>query len=92
MRVLQVVERVGLPALPRDLEPGERDKRRELWLSNVYGLLLTRPESEIHVSAMITLAKVSESGIKSLREEDWQAWWRARSPAQDASQAAAPNG
>jgi hypothetical protein len=40
--------------------------------------LLVRPESSVRVGAMRALGRVSGSGISSLREEDWQAWWLAR--------------
>ena len=44
-----------------------------------------RRESEVRVHAMMALAALSESGIKSLREEDWQAWWYAREAARQDS-------
>jgi hypothetical protein len=55
--------------------------------------LLVRPETSVRVGSMRALVVVSGSGIDSLREEDWQAWWLARgekSPALPASEPASP--
>jgi hypothetical protein len=53
-------------------------KAREDWLKALWTLVETRRESEVRVHAMMALAKLSDAGIGSLREEDWQAWWYAR--------------
>jgi hypothetical protein len=55
-----------------------RLRSREDWLSALYQLLPSRPESDVRVAAMRALGALSGSGLRSLREEDWQAWWYAR--------------
>jgi hypothetical protein len=51
----------------------------ELQLQALYRIALEREEPELRMAAMEVLSQVSGSGIHSLREEDWQAWWEQRS-------------
>lgn len=78
VRVLALVRREGLPDPPADLEPARRTRWREQQLEAIYGVLVSRAEAELHVGAMLALSEVSGAGFASLREEDWQAWIRAR--------------
>jgi hypothetical protein len=48
-------------------------------LKALYRIAVDREEPELRVAAMRVLSAVSGSGIHSLREEDWQAWWEQRS-------------
>jgi hypothetical protein len=68
-----------LGPLPESAGPGE--VTRDKWLELFYKLLVSRPESEVHVHAMMALSKLSGAGFSSLREEDWQTWWNARAAA-----------
>jgi hypothetical protein len=77
VRVMQLVRAVGLPDPPPDVAPNDRERVRDGWIAAIYHLL-DRPESEVHVSAMLALANISGGALHSLREEDWQAWWIAR--------------
>lgn len=58
-------------------DAAERDAALEL----VYRVAVEHPNGRVRVAAMSTLGKVGDAGFTSLREEDWQTWWRARSPA-----------
>jgi hypothetical protein len=51
----------------------------ELQLQALYRIALEREEPELRVAAMQVLSEVSGTGMHSLREEDWQAWWEQRS-------------
>jgi hypothetical protein len=57
------------------------EKTREDWLRVLWNLVENRRESEVRVHAMMALSVLSDSGITSLREEDWQAWWFAHEAA-----------
>jgi hypothetical protein len=61
-------------------KPGSDRHSRDEWLAAIYQQLL-RPEGEVRVRAMEALSRLSGSGIQSLREEDWQAWWQERQSA-----------
>ncbi len=86
VRVMDLVREFGLPPGPiaaaitgQGAESGAGatltvEQSRKARLSAIYELL-DRPEGSVRVSAMRTLAAVSGSGLHSLREEDWQAWW-----------------
>jgi hypothetical protein len=78
LRVLELVLARGLGEAPPEMPENERAKRREEQLASLYTVLVTRPSGDVRVAAMRALARVSGSGIESLREEDWQAWWLAR--------------
>jgi hypothetical protein len=81
VRVMQLLRKTGLPDPPADLAPAERERVRDGWITTIYRLLDTRPEGEVRVSAMLALSTISGGSLKSLREEDWQAWWLAQHPA-----------
>jgi hypothetical protein len=82
LRVMDLVREFGLPETPiatSVVDPNAAatltvEQSRKARLSAIYDLL-DRPEGSVRVSAMRTLGKVSGSGLHSLREEDWQAWW-----------------
>ena len=78
VRVLAIVRERGLPNPPDELDAAARADWREHQLQALYTLLVTRPESEVHVAAMLALSRVAEAGFESLREEDWQAWFARR--------------
>lgn len=61
------------------VESAVAGRGRDVWLETLYGMLDRRPESDVRMHAMMALGRLSGSGITSLREEDWQAWWNARS-------------
>jgi len=74
--VLEVLVKHGLPTSP----PGgpKLKHTRDEWLESVYTVAAHHPDSEMRVCAMRTLSAISDAGIKSLREEDWYAWWTSR--------------
>lgn len=78
LRVLELVLARGLGEPPPETPENERANRREKQLASLYAVLVMRPAGDVRVAAMRALARVSGSGIESLREEDWQAWWLAR--------------
>ena len=74
--MLESLVQHGLPTSP----PGGPAlvHTREQWLESVYVIAIKHPDSEMRVCAMRTLTAISGAGIKSLREEDWYAWWQTR--------------
>lgn len=70
--VLRAVTAAGLP------EDGGRHASRAQWLDAIYTLVAQRPEGELRVAAMLALESLTNAGVNSLREEDWQAWNEAR--------------
>jgi len=68
----------GSAAGAADLSPQEQELAKSSWLASIYRILEGRPEGEVRVGAMLALSQVSGAPFKSLREEDWQAWWFAR--------------
>ncbi len=83
--IVDTLRRLGRDALV----DGRGGKSREDWLRAIYALVETSRESEVRVHAMMALAKLSDSGLTSLREEDWQAWWYARQDARATTDAGA---
>jgi hypothetical protein len=77
-RVLAIVAKYGLPEPPADRDEAGRARWRDEQLLALYALLVRRPEGEVRVAAMQALSRVANAGFESLREEDWQAWFRAR--------------
>ncbi len=77
MRAMDLVRELGLPEGPIEGSNATPEQARDVRLSAIYELL-TRPEGEVRVAAMRTLARVAGAGSTSLREEDWQAWWKTR--------------
>ena len=49
-----------------------------MWLEWLYKLATGDSEDDLRTAAMMALSERSGAGIRSLREEDWQAWWLAR--------------
>jgi hypothetical protein len=79
--IVDTIATYGREALARTKNEAARDE----WLAALWNLVETRRESEVRVHAMLALGALSDSGIKSLREEDWQAWWYAREAARQSS-------
>jgi hypothetical protein len=77
VRIMHLVRDLGLPEVPPDVAPEDRDRVREAWLAQIYGLLTKAPDGAVRVSAMQALSRVSGAGLVSLREEDWQQWWES---------------
>jgi hypothetical protein len=76
LRVLGLVRRYGLPSKP----PPESGVTQVIAQRARFGAiyhLLERPEGSVRVAAMIALERVTNANLRSLREEDWQAWWNA---------------
>ena len=75
-RLCLTVREHGVPGAAHGDEAARHT--RELWLAGLMHLAIERPESVVRVAAMQALADASESGLASLREEDWRRWWDAR--------------
>ncbi|MFN9787780.1 MAG: hypothetical protein ACK57N_14515 [Planctomycetia bacterium] len=60
--------------LPADGEGVARDD----WLGLLVQLAVADPEESVAHAAMLCLSRRAGAGFKSLREEDWHAWWTAR--------------
>lgn len=85
IRVMWIVRTRGLGA-------EESDARRRHWTRSIYALMSTHPDPSVRVAAMAALGKISGAQLASLREEDWQDWWRTHAPAADATDdASAPS-
>ena len=69
---IQRPQKLGPTNVLADAEPPD-------YLASIYRVVeLLRDEGHLRVKAMQALSATSGSGIVSLREEDWQAWWFAR--------------
>lgn len=79
--IVDTVAAAGL-SRPDAKSPG---RAPDEWLGAIYALIEQRHDSEVRLHAMMALAQLSGSGIQSLREEDWQSWWLARSSSKNAS-------
>ena len=84
-RVLRLVRERGLPPAPEGLPEAERARWCGLQLRAIYALLVQRAEPDVHVAAMLVLSRHAGAGFESLREEDWQAWFRAQDAAREAT-------
>jgi hypothetical protein len=83
-RLLQLVRDRGLP---ERAPPGASEgigELREKWARVIYARATLHPESRVRVAAMLALGTISRElggpAVSSLREEDWQDWWRATHP------------
>ena len=72
-----VLER-GFPQPSKELAGDEYENAVEAWLDTLMGISVQHPESAVRARAMQVLARVTEDGPDSLREEDWEAWYLAR--------------
>jgi len=88
VRLLELVRSHGLPSPPPEVRPADQDAWRRRQLQAIYELMRRRRESEVQVAAMRALGRVSGAGFESLRQEDWQAWFRMQPV--EAPQPAAP--
>ncbi|HVS09588.1 MAG TPA: hypothetical protein VMS76_06905 [Planctomycetota bacterium] len=83
-RLLQLVRKRGLP---ERAPPGASEaigELREKWARVIYARATLHPESRVRVAAMLALGTISRElggpAVSSMREEDWQDWWRATHP------------
>jgi len=77
LSLLSMIRSLGLPAAAAaGADPSQSE--REGGLALVYKVATQHPIERVRVSAMATLGAVSGAGFESLREEDWQTWWQAR--------------
>ncbi len=72
--ILGLVVREGLPEVPADMPADEAQDLRLAWYSILWRFS-RHPEGSVRAAAMQALGAVSGTGIESLREEEWQAWW-----------------
>ena len=76
MALLAMIRSVGLPSATSTADDVQNQREGELAL--VYKVATEHPVDRVRVSAMATLGEISGSGFKSLREDEWQSWWLAR--------------
>jgi hypothetical protein len=76
LRVLALVRRYGLPSKPPAGANVTQEVAQRARFAAIYALL-DRPESTVRVAAMLALERVTDANLHSLREEDWQAWWKS---------------
>lgn len=82
--LMRQVARRGLP--PAGGDDPAREQRG--WTEEILEIAADHVDGTVRVAAMGALGKISGRGRTSLREEDWQAWWRAelaRSPGPEAA-------
>jgi len=65
----------GLPRPRRELSPVDLAEYYESWYARLLELVW-HPEGSVGVAACRALGRVTDSGLRSLRGEDWAAWWR----------------
>ena len=81
LTVFRLVRQNGLPSAE-----GDREGRLEyLFALTSVAVQYTLFSDRIRNAAMLALSEVSDSGIKSLRLEDWQAWWAEYGEAEGAA-------
>ncbi|MEM7307815.1 MAG: hypothetical protein AAF682_14140 [Planctomycetota bacterium] len=74
--VLRGIGERGIPRPEEALTPAEEWEYRAAWLTRI--VAHTRdPRSQVAHAACRTLGKVSGSDLRTLRWEDWTAWWDA---------------
>jgi hypothetical protein len=80
LKVLMLLRRHGPPrpsaGLTAELEQAERERRLRI----VYELATHHPDGRVRIAGMRALQRWSDGAVASLREEDWQAWFLARTP------------
>ena len=76
---LRLVAAEGLPLREEGIDPTDYARAREVWLSQLVRYAVEHPAGSVRVQAMLALAVVADSGPDSLRAEDWEDWWFARS-------------
>ncbi len=77
LALLGMVRSIGLPGSTSvTADPAQTEREGELAL--LYQVATQHPVERVRISAMSTLSEVSGAGFRSLREEDWQTWWFAR--------------
>ena len=77
LALLGMVRSIGLPGSTSvTADPAQTEREGELAL--LYPVATQHPVERVRISAMSTLSEVSGAGFRSLREEDWQTWWLAR--------------
>jgi hypothetical protein len=82
LRVLDLVERYGLPPYAVGASPEDDQRARDQAIARLYASATHDPDDTVRVRGMEVLARVTDAGIRSLREEDWQTWWLARNATQ----------
>jgi hypothetical protein len=75
---LGVVLERGFPQPSEALSGAEYENATEAWLDTLLSIAVQHPESAVGARAMQVLARVTEGGPDSLREEDWEAWYLER--------------
>ncbi|MAF65624.1 MAG: hypothetical protein CMJ84_08205 [Planctomycetes bacterium] len=79
--VLRLVAAEGLPRREEDIDPADFARARESLLAQLVRFAVEHPTGPVRVQAMLALTRVVGGGPESLRAEDWEDWWLARSAA-----------
>ncbi|MEO6709075.1 MAG: hypothetical protein ABI054_13865 [Planctomycetota bacterium] len=77
LAMLSMIRALGLPGA-KSADAAGAQSEREGELALLYKVATVHPDEGVRVSAMATLGAVSGAGFQSLREEDWELWWYAR--------------
>ena len=77
LAMLSMIRALGLPGA-KSADAAGAQSEREGELALLYKVATVHPDEGVRVSAMATLGAVAGAGFKSLREEDWEMWWYAR--------------
>jgi hypothetical protein len=83
LRVVELVQRMGLPPPTPGSSEADAAREQELRLLLLYSVATLEADERLErlrIAAMGALSAVSGAGMKSLREEAWQDWWLARHP------------
>jgi hypothetical protein len=73
-----LLRQVARRGLPKGGDDAAGDRRR--WTDAILGIASDHVDGTVRIAAMSALGRISGKGRVSLREEDWQAWWLAERP------------
>lgn len=74
--VMRMVESYGLPDESPELSGEIYERARMQWIAIIVEFATNHPDGEVRVRCMRALREVSGGELDSLREEDWQKWWK----------------
>jgi hypothetical protein len=80
LKLLVLVRKYGPPAPSPGSTPELAAVERERRLRIAYELATRHPDGRVRIAGMRALQRWSDGAVDSLREEEWQAWFLARTP------------
>lgn len=81
--LLRAVRERGLPRELEGLSESDLAELRELWTRSILAKATNHPSSRVRVAAMRALRTISGGELGTLREEEWAAWYTARTAGAD---------